>query len=117
MSWFSLLCRPTMKRRISTAFDLPSDVNLTTLVANATHQIQQFDDFRQINASNTTLGGAPTYKVIYTAAIGDSNLKIMQVWAINNGTSNGNLTLCAVRKETARFQVQELVWAWLSDYL
>jgi|NGEPerStandDraft_9_1074522.scaffolds.fasta_scaffold99050_1 eukaryotic-like serine/threonine-protein kinase len=68
-------------------FDNPSDVNLTTLVANATHQIQQLDDFRQINASNTTLGGVPAYKVLYTASIGGSNLKIMQVWAINNGKS------------------------------
>ncbi|MDD1725690.1 MAG: hypothetical protein LUQ34_02260 [Euryarchaeota archaeon] len=54
-------------------FDHPSDVNLTTLIANATHQIQLFDYFRQINASNTTFGGVPAYKVIYTAAIGDSN--------------------------------------------
>lgn len=68
-------------------FDNPENVTLEALVADATDQVQQFANFTQISARNTTLGGAPAYTVTYTATIGDVPLKVMQVWAIHNGTA------------------------------
>ncbi|MGZ4883369.1 MAG: PsbP-related protein, partial [Halobacteriota archaeon] len=68
-------------------FAHPNNVSLASLVADATDQVQQFDNFTQVSARNTTLGGAPAYTVTYTATIGDAPLKVTQVWAIHNGTS------------------------------
>jgi len=63
----------------------PSGETLSDLTARLTSQLQNFSDFKQIDAGNTTLAGNPAYKVVYTATIDGGQLKLMQIWTVKDG--------------------------------
>jgi hypothetical protein len=47
--------------------------------------VQDFSNYTEISAGNTTLGGNPAYKVTYTATYGGDHLKFTQIWTIKHG--------------------------------
>lgn len=47
--------------------------------------VQDFSNYTEISAGNTTLGGNPAYKVTYTATYGGDYLKFTQIWTIKHG--------------------------------
>ena len=62
-----------------------SGETLSDLTARLTSQLQNFSDFKQTDAGNTTLAGNPAYKVIYTATVDGSPLKLTQIWTVKDG--------------------------------
>lgn len=65
---------------------LPNET-LGTVTDHMTSAAHNYSDFQQIDANNTTLGGIPAYKSVYTATINGDQLKIMQVWTVKNATA------------------------------
>ena len=47
--------------------------------------VQDFSNYTEISAGNTTLGSNPAYKVTYTATYGGAYLKFTQIWTIKHG--------------------------------
>jgi hypothetical protein len=62
-----------------------SDETLSSLTAKTTSELQNFSDFKQIDAGNTTLAGNPAYKVVYTATLNGDLLKVKQIWTVKDG--------------------------------
>jgi eukaryotic-like serine/threonine-protein kinase len=58
---------------------------LSSLTPSKLSALQEFSDFKQIEAGNTTLAGNPAYKVVYTATVDGDPLKLTQIWTVKGG--------------------------------
>jgi hypothetical protein len=58
---------------------------LSSRTASILAGVQDFSNYTEISAGNTTLGGNPAYKVSYTATYDGNNLKFTQIWTIKHG--------------------------------
>jgi hypothetical protein len=58
---------------------------LSSRTARILAGVQDFSNYTEISAGNTTLGGNPAYKVSYTATYDGNNLKFTQIWTIKHG--------------------------------
>jgi len=63
------------------ASDTLSSLTDTKLLA-----MQDFSDFKQIEAGNTTLAGNPAYKIVYTTTVDGYYQKVTQIWTVKRGT-------------------------------
>ena len=46
---------------------------------------EDYDDFKLIEETGTTLAGLPAYKIVFTATIDGEQLKLLQTWTVNDG--------------------------------
>lgn len=62
-------------------------VNETLSTRTALHlaAVQEFSNYTELSAGNTTLGSNPAYKVSYAATYDGDNLKFTQIWTIKHG--------------------------------
>ncbi|MGA7077065.1 MAG: PsbP-related protein [Halobacteriota archaeon] len=58
---------------------------LSSLTPSKLSALQDFSDFEQIEAGNTTLAGNPAYKIVYTATVDGDHLKLTQIWTVKDG--------------------------------
>ncbi|MEI7827019.1 MAG: PsbP-related protein [Euryarchaeota archaeon] len=66
-------------------WNLSANDTLSSLTATKLLAVQDFSDFKQIEAGNTTLAGNPAYKIVYTATVDGNSLKITQIWTVKDG--------------------------------
>lgn len=65
--------------------NLLSNDTLATVTDDVISNAQEYDNFKQIEATNTTLAGLPAYKIVYTATINGDQLKLLQTWTVKDG--------------------------------
>jgi serine/threonine-protein kinase len=65
--------------------NLTSSDTLATVTDDAISTAQDYDNFKQIEATNTTLAGLPAYKIVYTATINGDQLKVLQTGTVKDG--------------------------------
>ncbi len=96
--------------------NLSASDSLATLTEDGISSAQSFDNFAQIEATNTTLGGLPAYKIVYTATIDGNPLKVLQTWTVKDGkayiitykgaSTNYDANLSAAQKMIDSFQIK-----------
>jgi hypothetical protein len=89
---------------------------LENVTKEGTSIAQENDDFKQIEATNTTLAGLPAYKIVYTATIDGNQLKVLQTWTVKDGKAyiitykgapaNYDTYLSAAQKMIDSFQIK-----------
>ena len=67
------------------AANLSANDTLATLTRDLTSSAQSNDNFKQIEATNTTLAGLPAYKIVFTATVDGAQLKVLQTWTVKDG--------------------------------
>ena len=65
--------------------NLSASDTLESRTSDRTEALQDYDNFTQISAGNTTLAGNPAYKIIYTATVDGDHLKVTQIWTVKDG--------------------------------
>jgi hypothetical protein len=65
--------------------NLTASDTLQTVTDDFISNAQDYDAFKQIEATNTTLAGLPAYKIVYTATIDGDQLKLLQTWTVKDG--------------------------------
>jgi hypothetical protein len=65
--------------------NLSASDTLATVTDDVISNVQGYDNFKQIEATNTTLAGLPANKIVYTATIHDDQLKLLQMWTVKDG--------------------------------
>ncbi len=65
--------------------NLSASDTLATVTDDVISNAQDYDNFKQIEATNTTLAGLPAYKIVYTATIDGDQLKLLQTWTVKDG--------------------------------
>jgi eukaryotic-like serine/threonine-protein kinase len=65
--------------------NLSANDTLATITEDVTSNAQNYDNFTQIAATNTTLAGLPAYKIVYTATVNGDQLKLLQAWTVKDG--------------------------------
>jgi hypothetical protein len=65
--------------------NLSANDTLATVTDDLTSNAQGYDNFKQIEASNTTLAGLPAYKIVYTATVNGDQLKLLQTVTVKDG--------------------------------
>jgi hypothetical protein len=58
---------------------------LESLTSEHIQEAQEFENFTQIEAGNTTLAGNPAYKIVYKATYDGDYLKVTQIWTVKDG--------------------------------
>jgi len=67
------------------ALNLSANDTLQTVTQDVTSNAQSYDNFTQIEATNTTLAGLPAGKIVYTATVNSDQLKALQTWTVKDG--------------------------------
>jgi len=65
--------------------NLSASDTLATVTDDVISTAQDYANFKQIEATNTTLAGLPAYKIVYTATIDGDQLKLLQTWTVKDG--------------------------------
>ena len=65
--------------------NLSANDTLATVTDDVISTAQDYANFKQIEATNTTLAGLPAYKIVYTATIDGDQLKLLQTWTVKDG--------------------------------
>jgi serine/threonine-protein kinase len=58
---------------------------LENVTADILYGVQALPDYVQIEAGNATLGGVPSYRIVYTMTDDRDSLKVTEIWAIKGG--------------------------------
>jgi hypothetical protein len=66
-------------------WNLSANDTLRSLTADMLSEVQNFSDFKQVESGNTTLGGNPAYKIVYTTTVDENLLKVTQIWTAKDG--------------------------------
>jgi serine/threonine-protein kinase len=98
------------------AYNLSAGDTLSNITATIRSEVEEFSNFKLIDAGNTTLAGNPAYKIVYTATTskGD-NVKVTQIWTVKDGKeyiitykgspANYDTHLSAAQKMIDSFQI------------
>ncbi|MGZ4864086.1 MAG: PsbP-related protein [Halobacteriota archaeon] len=65
--------------------NLSASDTLATVTDDVISTAQGYDNFKQIETTNTTLAGLPANKIVYMATINDDQLKLLQMWTVKDG--------------------------------
>jgi len=65
--------------------NLSASDTLATVTNDVTSNAQNYDNFTQMEATNTTFAGNPAYKIVYTATVNGDQLKLLQTWTVKDG--------------------------------
>jgi hypothetical protein len=65
-------------------WNLSANDTLRSRIAYRLSVAQDFSDFEQIEAGNTTLAGNPAYKIVYAANVDGDQLKVTQIWTVKD---------------------------------
>jgi len=65
--------------------NLSANDTLATVTDDVISNAQGYDNFKQIEATNTTLAGLPAYKIVYTATVNGDQLKLLQTVTVKDG--------------------------------
>jgi hypothetical protein len=89
---------------------------LATVTEELQSTVQEYDNFKQIEATNTTLAGLPAYKIVYTATVDGDQLKVLQTVTVKDGKAyvitykaapnNYDTYLSAAQKMIDSFQIK-----------
>jgi serine/threonine-protein kinase len=96
--------------------NLSASDTLETVTDDVISNAQDYDNFNQIAAHNTTLAGLPAYKIVFTATTNEGDqLKALQMWTVKDdkayiitykGTpANYDTYLSAAQKMIDSFQI------------
>jgi hypothetical protein len=96
--------------------NLSATDTLASITQDVKSNAQSYDNFTQIEATNTTLAGLPAYKIVYTATVDGDQLKALQTWTVKDGKayaitykgapSNYNTYLSAAQQMIDSFQIK-----------
>jgi hypothetical protein len=103
--------------------NLSASATLATVAEQLKANAQSYDNFTQIEATNTTLAGLPTtlaglpaYKIVYTATVDGDQLKVLQTVTVKDGKAyvitykgapgNYNTYLSAAQQMIDSFQIK-----------
>jgi eukaryotic-like serine/threonine-protein kinase len=96
--------------------NLSASSTLATVTEQLKSNAQSFDNFTQIEATNTTLAGLPAYKIVYTATVDGDQLKVLQTVTVKDGKAyvitykgapgNYNTYLSAAQQMIDSFQIK-----------
>ncbi|MGA7077066.1 MAG: PsbP-related protein [Halobacteriota archaeon] len=96
--------------------NLSASSTLATVTETIKSNAQDYDNFTQIEATNTTLAGLPAYKIVYTATVDGDQLKVLQTWTVKDGKayvitykaapSNYNTHVSAAHQMIDSFQIK-----------
>jgi hypothetical protein len=90
--------------------------SLATVTEELKSTVQDYDNFKQIEVTNTTLAGLPAYKIVYTATVNGDQLKVLQTVTVKDGKAyvitykdapaNYDKHLSAAQKMIDSFQIK-----------
>jgi serine/threonine-protein kinase len=98
-------------------YNLTASDTLSNITSSIRSEVENFSDFKLIDAGNTTLAGNPAYKIVYTATTSNgNNLKVTQIWTVKDGKeyiitykgapTNYETHLSAAQKMIDSFQIK-----------
>jgi len=98
-------------------YNLTASDTLSNITAGIRSEVQDFSNFKLIDAGNATLAGNPAYKIVYTATTSNgNNLKATQIWTVKDGKAyiitykgapaNYDTHLSAAQKMIDSFQIK-----------
>jgi serine/threonine-protein kinase len=97
-------------------YNLSANSTLATVTESVKSNAENYDNFTQIEATNTTLAGLPAYKIVLKATADGDQLKALQTWTVKDGKAyiitykgaptNYDTHLSAAQKMIDSFQIK-----------
>jgi len=97
-------------------YNLSANSTLATVTGSVKSNAENYDNFTQIEATNTTLAGLPAYKIVLKATVDGDQLKALQTWTVKDGKAyiitykgaptNYDTHLSAAQKMIDSFQIK-----------